>query len=176
MRLFVAINFDCETLDELSCAQDRLRQATESGSFSRKDMLHLTLAFLGEQPPEMVIAARGVMDEIFVPELELSFDRAGRFSRDDGDIWWAGVAPNAGLLSLQAELCTELRAAGFELQEREFVPHLTLARRVVAQSEIDSSAIITELIPARVRAISLMLSSRRDGQLCYTELYRKQHS
>lgn len=176
MRLFIAVNFDCETQNELVRAQERLRRASASGSFSRPENLHLTLAFLAEQPPAMAAAARCVMDSVFVPELELVFDRAGCFHRDEGELWWAGIAPNAGLLSLQAELAAGLIAAGFELEERKYLPHVTLARRAASQKAINPAGIVTAPIVATADAISLMLSEQRDGRLHYRELYRKSSS
>lgn len=50
MRLFIAINFPPEPVAAFVRAQDALRRASPSASFSRRENLHLTLAFLGEQP------------------------------------------------------------------------------------------------------------------------------
>ena len=57
MRLFVAVNFPPETVDAISALQGRLRGAEPRGSWSRRENLHLTLAFLGEQPRERLDAA-----------------------------------------------------------------------------------------------------------------------
>ena len=47
MRLFAAIRLSPAAEDALVYAQDILRRAGR-GSFPRREMLHLTLAFLGE--------------------------------------------------------------------------------------------------------------------------------
>ncbi|NLF28538.1 MAG: hypothetical protein GX592_11635 [Clostridiales bacterium] len=45
MRLFVAINFDSITIENIAAVQGRLK-ALGRGNFSRPENLHLTLAFL----------------------------------------------------------------------------------------------------------------------------------
>ena len=47
MRLFVAINFDSITIENIAAVQGRLK-ALSRGNFSRPENLHMTLAFLGE--------------------------------------------------------------------------------------------------------------------------------
>ena len=51
MRLFIAINFDDTELDAFEAARERLRDQAGAANYSRRENLHLTLAFLGEQPP-----------------------------------------------------------------------------------------------------------------------------
>lgn len=51
MRLFIAINFDDTELDAFEAARERLRDPGRGANYSRRENLHLTLAFLGEQPP-----------------------------------------------------------------------------------------------------------------------------
>ena len=48
MRLFIAINFDGEALDDLVRLQTELRDCGAEGNFTRPENLHLTLAFIGE--------------------------------------------------------------------------------------------------------------------------------
>lgn len=171
MRLFVAINFQEETLDALTAVQDALRRAAPGGSYSRRENLHLTLAFLGEQPEDRLAAAREAMAAARFSPLTLIFDRLGRFRRAGGDVWWAGAAPNPALYAAQRRLARELSARGFALEERRFVPHLTLARRVPVPEGPDPAGPLAAPIEARAGRISLMLSGRPGGKLTYTELY-----
>lgn len=171
MRLFIALNFPPETVDALVMVQERLRHAAPRGSYARRENLHLTLAFLGEQPQWRVEDVRRAMEAArFVP-LTLLFDRLGRFRRPDGDIWWAGVAENAALAAVQRRLARELAGRGFDMEERRFVPHLTLARRVATPPELESAALPDAPVEARAERMSLMLSGRPGGRLTYTELY-----
>ena len=61
MRLFIAINFGENELDSFEAARDRLRERAGRGNYSRRENLHLTLAFLGEQPQARLPDARAAM-------------------------------------------------------------------------------------------------------------------
>jgi len=173
MRLFIAINFDENTKENLITVQNHLRKLGR-GNFSRPENLHLTLAFLGEVSPERVAEICRIMDQITVPVLHISFDHVGRFKRDCGDIWWIGLAKNKTLLTLQKELAERLRAEGFPIENRSFSPHVTLARRVVLNEKQENIKILKEPFYTDVNKISLMLSHRIDGKLTYTEQYSVQ--
>lgn len=170
MRLFIAINFDDETKENLITVQDRLRKLGR-GNFSRPENLHLTLVFLGEIAPERVSDICRLMNQITIPELHLSFDHVGRFKRDGGDIWWIGLAPNNALFDLQKDLVGKLRYEGFSIESRSFSPHITLARRVVLNEEPEKDRILKTPFSTDVNKISLMLSHKLDGKLTYTEQY-----
>ena len=112
MRLFIAINFNEETKQNIIAVQRRLREWGR-GNFSRPENLHLTLAFLGEIAPERVPAIRSVMDQITVPSLRLVFNHVGDFRQDGGDIWWISLEPDQALLALQKELHHNLQTQAF---------------------------------------------------------------
>lgn len=171
MRLFLAVNFDDATKHRIQAVQQRLHEAAQ-GEFSRPGNLHLTLAFLGEVPAQKAAAACGAMDRTGVVPLNLTFDQIGFFRRDGGDIWWIGLAENPALLRLQQELCGNLIAEGFRLEERRFSPHITLARRIRLYQQVDRGAILGAPFDTSVDTVSLMRSERLSGVLTYTE----QHS
>lgn len=171
MRLFLAVNFDDATKHRIQAVQQRLREVAQ-GDFSRPENLHLTLAFLGEVPAQKAAAACRAMDRTGAVPLGLTFDQIGSFHRDGGDIWWIGLAQNPALLRLQQELCGNLIAEGFRLEERRFSPHITLARRVRLQQEVDRGAILGAPFDTSVDTVSLMRSERLSGVLTYTDSVR----
>lgn len=93
--------------------------------------MHLTLAFLGEVPPEKAEAAGRCLEVLsgFGP-FEAAAGEAGFFpSPDRPKVLWLGFADGAARLSEAAgKLSAALRGEGFTPEERAFVPHLTLAR------------------------------------------------
>ena len=94
--------------------------------------IHLTLAFLGEVGAERLAAAREAAPP-GASRLRVRLDCVGSFRR--ARVAWAGaLAPDAALVALvalQSRLAQGLRDRGFELEDRPFAPHLTLARRTV---------------------------------------------
>ncbi len=172
-RLFYAILLPEDILDALCAAQDALRERAVQGNFSRRENLHLTLAFLGET--ENLAGARRGAERLPGGPFPLRLQGAGSFRQNGGRLFWAGVRQSRPLQSLQEKLAQNLRAEGFRLEERPFRPHLTLARQVDVLPEFDPKAFAAS-IPAlemRVQAVSLMQSQRIRGVLTYREIYRK---
>jgi len=169
MRLFVAICLNDDIKQKLCALIESLRDAGMRGRFSRPELLHLTLAFLGETPDARAVirAVEGVKAERFT----LTIAGLGRFRRSGGDILWAGVELSAELAALHGSLIARLKSEGFALNPGEYRPHVTLAREV-KNGHAGSAA---TLAPCRmpVTRISLMKSERLEGRLVYTEIYSK---
>jgi len=167
MRLFIAVNFNDATRSRLLALRDELRSRSERGNFSLPENLHLTLAFLGECDAKQTAAVKSVMDAAVFEPFDVLIERAGRFKRDGGDVWWAGLRGSKPLSELQRELTNGLIAAGFALDKREYNPHITLGRKVM-----------TETVPWQfepfgetVTSIELMKSERINGKLTYTAIH-----
>jgi 2'-5' RNA ligase len=133
MRLFFSVPLPQEAKDRALRALGPARKAAGDGpiSWTRTEQLHLTLAFLGEQPPEALERLYGAAAPCSELEaFEASLAGVGAFpSPRRAHVIWLGIAEGASELSALAErLCSGLRAAGFELETRPFRPHLTVAR------------------------------------------------
>ena len=162
MRLFAAVRFSPAVEGALRAAVEDLRRQGE-GTFTRRENLHLTLAFIGETDrPEDAKAALASLAGSGPVRLEVG-GPLGRF----GDLWWAGVRAGPELEALAGAAQTALRQAGFPMERRAWKPHVTLVRRwrgPVPRTEVAPAAMTAE-------RISLMRSDRVDGRLIYTEVF-----
>ena len=170
MRLFISINFDDRTKENILSVQRRLKNLGK-GRFTSPENLHLTLAFLGEVPKERISELKALMDGIDVSEMQLTFCEIGAF-RKESELWWIGIRQNEKLSQLQAELVAKLKVAGFTPDSKRFKPHITLAREMHI-GRVEQSDILSQNFSCRASYISLMLSNRSDGRLTYTEVYRR---
>ena len=169
MRLFIAINFTADTKNRLAALCDELSLHCGRGRFSAPDNLHLTLAFLGECDAEQTAAAKAAMDAAIFDPFDLAIERIGRFKRDGGDIFWAGVRENKALSDLHQKLTSGLRSKGFKLEKHKYSPHITLGRDIVT----DVAPHQIEPFGETVSRIDLMKSERINGKLTYTSIYRR---
>jgi len=96
--------------------------------------IHLTLAFLGDQPPGRVETLHRVGAGIHARAFALTLDTIGGF-RQSGIAWLGTSAPQPDLVALHGELAVALRASGFALDARPYAPHLTLARHSTVADE-----------------------------------------
>lgn len=92
------------------------------------EALHLTLVFLGDCPEPALEAAHERLEALKEARFSLSLQGLGLFGKDRPRVAWAGVAPSAELLHLQAKVETIARRAGCPLDARKFIPHVTLGR------------------------------------------------
>jgi 2'-5' RNA ligase len=166
MRLFIAINFNGETRSRLLALRDELRRKSERGNFSAMENLHLTLAFLGECDGKQTTAAKSALSAISFESFDIAVERVGRFKRNGGDIWQAGLREDKPLLSLQRDLSERLAAEGFTLERRKFSPHITLGREVITGATPQT----IEPFGETVSNIELMKSERINGKLTYTAI------
>ncbi len=169
MRLFISINFDDNTKQNMLAVQRRLKSRGR-GRFTSPDNLHLTLAFLGDVPEGEISALKAVMDGIEFPVMKLRFDRIGCFRRDS-ELWWIGISEDPALMRLQKQLISGLRAAGFSPDSKRFRPHITLARDMRA-GQLLSEELLPEPFVTEAGCISLMQSNYPAKRIEYTELYR----
>lgn len=162
MRLFVAIRFSPAVEEALWTAVGDLRRQG-AGTFTRRENLHLTLAFIGET--DRLEDARQAVAEA-ARSGPLSLEVGGPLGRF-GDLWWAGVQGGEPLAALAAAVQTALRDRGFPIERRPWRPHVTLVRRW------RGPAPRTAVAPAAMTAtrVSLMRSDRVDGRLTYTEVF-----
>lgn len=168
LRLFFALNLDRSARREIMRLQTRM-WGDETRGLTHPENLHLTLAFLGNTDPARLEDLRQITDQLEVSSLSLRFDRIGVFHQAGGDIWWLGMGENRELQRLQAQLTKELGKAAFPVEERKFIPHLTLARRT-RPKVMPKDGKLPRSISAKVGKVSLMRSQQIDGRTVYTEL------
>ena len=161
MRLFVAICLSPSVRDALTDRISSLR-VQGTGSFTRPENLHLTLAFIGET------------DRLEAAEAALRRAAAGgAFSITTGDLgcfedlWWVGIRENAALERLALGVQCALRDAEFLIEDRPWRPHITLVRRWRGPEPQISPAAVS----MRVEKVALMKSEQLNGKQIYTELY-----
>lgn len=135
-RLFFACELPGEMKERLLSLKEGLRRSsprwdTRNWRWVDRENLHLTVRFLGETPGERLEAVMEAGREAAagVGSFSLSVGGLGFFPpRGAVRVVWVGVGESAGLLRLRERLEEALFSRGFVREEREFHPHLTLAR------------------------------------------------
>lgn len=122
MRLFLAIDLP-ETLQDqittLYCPE------LEQVRWTPSHQLHITLVFIGDQPqPRLDEIIEAVAEVSFAP-IYLKVAKIGHFK---SGILWLGVDESDPLKRLQKSLSHNLRGLGIKLEQRKYMPHITLGR------------------------------------------------
>jgi len=132
VRLFFAVELPAA----IQAALGRLNPGDASRDYRWADpaMMHITLAFLGQQPAAQLgpLKAIGTQAAAASRAAVLRLGAPGSFGqRSAPRVLWIGLDGDlAALQALQSRLETGLTEAGFPAaEERPFRPHITLARR-----------------------------------------------
>ena len=130
MRLFVALEIPRVVRDNLATLINDLRTAAPKTRWVRPESIHVTLKFIGEVPPEKVADIRGALSGVSSEHAaELSFHGLGFFpNAKRPSVLWAGIDASPNLQSLARDIERSLEKLGFPREQRDFTPHLTLAR------------------------------------------------
>ncbi len=135
--MFIAVPFPSEAESEIAAVVARVRADGVPGGgrdvrWVRLDSLHLTLRFLGPTLEDRVEPAAEATRRAAAACLpfDLSIGRAGAFpSAARPRALWLDIREGGErLAALAAEVDQALRHQGWELDDKPFRPHLTLAR------------------------------------------------
>lgn len=130
-RLFFAVVVGPPAREAFRETAEGLRKVLGSGVRWMEQEPHLTLAFLGEVPPERVSAAGAACRAAAAgqPPFRARLGALGAFpSWTSSRVLWLGLEDAGPMRGLALSLRDSLLSAGFSLEDRGFVPHVTLAR------------------------------------------------
>ena len=130
MRLFVALEISEEVRASIAALIRELKPLDSSWKWTRAENLHVTLKFLGEIPPEKLGGIKGVLSFVNCEwPMPLKFRGLGFFPNERRPrVLWVGMEAPKSLPALAATIEEGLAKVGMPQEEREFTPHLTLAR------------------------------------------------
>lgn len=124
MRCFIALPLP----DALVDALEPLLEAMPVGYPLSPENLHLTLAFLGEQPDFQLQAVHEALTDLRLPKFSLQLSGLGTFGEANPHTVWAGLKEATAVNALQSKVMGALHRAELTLPHRRFRPHVTLAR------------------------------------------------
>ena len=166
MRLFIAIQLNDEMKDALVRIQNAMKRNGVRGNFTRRENLHLTLAFIGDF--DDVELVKEAVESIEVRPFRIKLSGIGAY----GDLWWAGLENNPPLLAVSRRLRRALSDAGVPFDRKKFSPHITLMRRAAGTAKDIPAGELDSCFDASMTVdhISLMRSDRGKHGMIYTEL------
>jgi len=132
IRAFIAVEIDEPNKQEICSLISCLKKSEADAKWITEDQVHLTLKFLGNIDKAEIQKISDALSDIadnFRP-FEISFSEIGAFpNMNRPAVIWLGIDKGAGILKmLNEKIETALEKTGFRQENREFKPHLTIAR------------------------------------------------
>ncbi|OGV57660.1 MAG: 2'-5' RNA ligase [Lentisphaerae bacterium RIFOXYA12_FULL_48_11] len=132
VRSFIAVEISTAVREKITRFQQRISKSGVRASWVKPENIHLTLAFLGDIPIKSQSIVSGLMDDVVAlyRSFKCEVKGVGYFGRESAPrIIWAGFSGDCEkLLHLQSDLLSRLASTGMHLEDKPFIPHLTIAR------------------------------------------------
>jgi RNA 2',3'-cyclic 3'-phosphodiesterase len=182
IRAFIAIELPDDIRDGLGRLIARLKSNQPSVKWVDPAAIHLTLNFLGDVAPNRITEiTEAITDAVHViPPFSIGILGLGAFpDLSRVRVVWVGIEGEMDkLLQLQKRLETNLDILGFPPEERNFTPHLTLARvrdtaSPAERGELGKLIAATEIIAIgsfTAKSVSLMRSQLARTGALYTQI------
>lgn len=124
-RLFVAL----ELPDPLKAGLKKAQGGVESAHWQRDDQLHLTLAFMGDIPRHRTSDLMDELERLYFNPFVLQLKGVNKFGKDGRvKTLWAGTHDPSPVQHLHEKIMRALHTLRIRVDERRFIPHVTLAR------------------------------------------------
>jgi len=179
-RAFVAIDIDEVIRQRLVAVQQQLTATGAQLKLVEPENIHVTMKFLGDVPDDKISAVADALRVAAGGAKPFDINVRGigvfpnlRYMR----VIWAGVVDGRdAVIAIQRSVDRELQKLGFP-PERDFVPHLTLARVKTAHRKEQLAASIKELGNmefgvTRAQAVELKQSTLTSKGPIYSTLSR----
>ncbi len=129
MRLFVALDIEDAIRERIARFMEGVRNFAPDARWVKDESLHVTLKFIGEQPDNEVERIKQALSEITGHCVEIRFSGYGFFpTAKTARVFWIGMEAGPQLAALATAVDKTLEPIGIAKEERNFSPHLTLAR------------------------------------------------
>jgi len=125
------ISMDLEKFPSLVSFQNKIAVSDAKLKLVNLDQLHLTLKFLGDTREELLPHIVNVMKESVhgIEPFKVRLIGTGAFpSKSYMRVIWVGLEDGGTIKQIARKLNQDLEKYGYDKEEREFSPHVTIAR------------------------------------------------
>lgn len=173
MRFFIALEIPSENLASFQSIQDKLHTLIPQARLTDVEKIHLTLAFIGEQPDELKDSLIEVIKNAGagIPPFEVTPAYVDGFPNiHHPSVLWVGVKGDIDkILQIRERVKDGLTALRLPVDERRFIPHISIAK-FSNQFPVDRSLetemekiMATEFEPIQITSIKLFESVPEGG-------------
>ena len=129
MRIFIGIDLDPEVRARIARFVEGVQGFAPEARWVRPESLHITLKFIGEQPPERVEAISERLRRVEGSAFEIRSGGYGFFPTAKAPrVFWIGIEAGPQLAELAEKIDIAVADLGIPREDRPCSPHLTLAR------------------------------------------------
>ncbi len=172
MRFFIALEIPSKNIPQFQAIQSSLSRLIPQSIITNLDKIHLTLAFLGEQPDQLQAKLTEIIEKSAegISPFEVTPAYIDGFPTiHNPNILWVGVKGEIDkILLIRENLKDGLKSLHLPVDERRFVPHISIAKlnnfRVDQTLEVELQKLMAQPFnPIRISSIKLFESIPNEG-------------
>lgn len=172
MRTFIALRFEEVANDIIYNTLKEVKTISDTGNFTHKKNLHLTVLYIGETSKETLEAMKSKLMEINLKGFDYTANQIRTFKKSSSRlIVYLAVDKIEALENLYLNVHKLLKEIGVTIRSEKYTPHITLARQVLIKNGESLHNIDTTSLLLKAKSISIMESTRVADLLVYKELY-----
>lgn len=149
-----------------------LKPCIDGVTWEEYEKLHVTLKFLGEGGESTAAQVSDILENLCLKNspFNMRITRFGGFpGLDKPRVLYIGLSPNKELSTFQKDIDQELEALGLKMENRRFIPHITVGR-VKKRFEVKKALATPERIDFHISEIELIKSELSSKGSMYTPL------
>ncbi len=130
-RIFIALNFPPEIKSKIKSLIKKLEKSSRGVKWINPQGAHITMAFLGWLTKEEIAKVTAILKIVSnnQEKFELNLENIGFFPTISlPRVIWIGGSQDLNIINLKSSLKKQLNISGFKVEDREFIPHLTIGR------------------------------------------------
>lgn len=168
MRFFIALEIPSENIPQFQAIQDGLHTILPQAKLTDPDKIHLTLAFIGEQPDTLRHSLTEIIEQASLNSSPFEVTPAyidGFPNLHHANVLWIGVKGDIDKVMLIREGIKDgLENLHLPVDERRFIPHITIAKfndnfKIGQQTEADLEKMMAmPFDPIKISSIKLFES------------------
>ncbi len=177
IRTFIALPASAEIQRQMADVQLKLIATQADVKWEMQNKFHITLKFLGSIESQNIESISTALVDLVkqFTNFEITYDSLGAFPNlHNPRVIWIGSKFNQIVLDLQSGVERVCSGFGFQKEERDFLPHITLGRvkgtHNIARLTEAIKTITFESIQSRCAELLLMKSDLRPSGSIYTIL------
>ncbi len=132
MRFFIALDIPQESKDQIKKVQVSIKELIPEARITDNDKLHITLAFIGDQPEDLQQKLEQAMNQAVADLSPFTLTPSyldGFPTIHHPNILWVGVKGDVDkLLIINERVRDGLRALQIQVDQRRFIPHIAIAK------------------------------------------------
>src|SRR3989344_3497924 len=173
MRFFIALEIPTSSTKQIEEVQTKLKDLIHEVRTTDSGKLHLTIAFIGEQPDKLEMDLVKVLNEAAkdLPPFQITPAYVDAFPHlHEPKVFWVGVKGDTDKLFILRERTKDgLEKLGLDTDDRRYVPHISIAKineyhlNEVIEEKIENLMLNSHFEPINITSVKLFESIPNEG-------------